>query len=108
MGSFLVQTAYTPEAWARLVKNPQNREEAIRPTVEALGGRIEQCWLSFGEYDITAVVQFPDNVDAAAFSIGVSSKGFVRAFKTTPLLSMDDSLEAMRKAQKLSYAAPGG
>ena len=45
-------------------------------------------------------------MDAAAFSIGVCAKGAVRTLKTTPLISMAESIEAMRRAQRLSYAPP--
>ena len=48
-----------PEAWSGLVKNPQNRLEAVRPVVEKLGGKIEGGWLAFGEYDIVLVCQMP-------------------------------------------------
>ena len=49
MPHYLMQVAYTPEAWATLSKNPQNRLEAVRPVVEDLGGKMEAGYLSFGE-----------------------------------------------------------
>ena len=33
MPHYLLQVAYTPEAWAMMSKNPQNRLEAVRPAV---------------------------------------------------------------------------
>ena len=39
MPQYLVQVAYTPESWAKMVKNPQSRLEAVRPAVESLGGK---------------------------------------------------------------------
>ena len=50
MPSYLIQAAYTPDAWAALVNQPQNRLEAVRPVVEKLGGKFEHVWLAFGEY----------------------------------------------------------
>ncbi len=38
MAHYLLQVGYTPEGWTALVKNPQNRLEAVRPAVEKLGG----------------------------------------------------------------------
>jgi len=84
--SYLIQVAYTPDAWAAMVNQPQNRIEAVRPVVEKLGGKFEHAWLAFGEYDIVAVVELPGNTDAAAFSMAVAAGGAVKAFKTTPLL----------------------
>lgn len=106
MAQYLIQVGYTPEAWASMVDNPQNRQEKVAPAVESLGGRFEHCWVCFGEYDLVGIVELPENVDAAAFSIGVSAKGAVRTFKTTPLLTMEESVEAMRRAQRLAYAPP--
>ena len=51
-------------------------------------GRIDAGYISFGEYDVTAIVEFPDNVSAAAFSISAAATGGVKAFKTTPLMTM--------------------
>ncbi|HZU74940.1 MAG TPA: GYD domain-containing protein [Acidimicrobiales bacterium] len=106
MAKYLIQVGYTPDAWAAMVKKPQNRLDAVRPVVENLGGKFEDAWLSFGDYDIIGIVDMPDNIGAAAFSMAVASGGAVRAFRTTPLLSVDEGVEAMRRAQKARYQAP--
>ena len=106
MAYYLLQVAYTPEAWANMVRSPQNRVDAIRPVVERLGGRIEGAWYAFGEYDIVAVMQFPDNASAAAFSLAASAGGAVKAIKTTPLMTIDEGIEAMRKAGGTGYQPP--
>jgi uncharacterized protein with GYD domain len=106
--SYLIQVAYTPDAWAAMVKQPQNRIEAVRPVVEKLGGKFEHAWLAFGEYDIIAVVELPENTDAAAFAMAAAAGGGCKAFKTTPLLSVEEGVEAMRKAQGAGYRPPGG
>jgi uncharacterized protein with GYD domain len=106
MPHYLLQVAYTPDAWAAQLKNPQNRIEAIRPAVQALGGRIECAYISFGEYDIMAVLDMPDNVSAAAFSIVASAGGALKAAKTTPLMTMEEGIEAMRKAGTAGYRPP--
>ena len=108
MASYMVQVAYTPEAWGTLLKNPQNRMEAVRPAIEKLGGRIEGVWLSFGEYDTVLIAQMPDNVSAAAFSMAVSAGGAVKALKTTPLMTAEEGQEAMRKASSSGYRPPAG
>lgn len=108
MPSYLIQVAYTPDAWAAMVKQPQNRLEAVRPVVEKLGGKFEHAWLAFGEYDIIGVVELPDNTNAAAFSMAAAAGGALKAFKTTPLLSVDEGVEAMRKAQAAGYRPPSG
>ena len=106
MAHYLAQVAYTPEAWASMVKNPQDRLAAVAPVIERLGGKLVSGWLAFGDYDIVAICDMPDNVSAAAFSMAASAGGGVKAFKTTPLLSVGEAVEAMRKAGGVGYAPP--
>jgi len=106
MPYYLIQTAYTPESWGKMIKNPQDRVELVRPAIEGLGGRIEAGYISFGEYDFATIVEFPDNVTAAAFSISVSSKGGLKAFKTTPLMTMAEAQSAMQRAGASTYTPP--
>src|SRR5712692_9777535 len=79
---YLFQAAYTPQAWAALARNPQDRIEAVRPVVERLGGKIVAGFLSFGEYDVVALLEMPDNESVAASSIAASTGGAVKAIKT--------------------------
>jgi uncharacterized protein with GYD domain len=106
MPKYLIQTAYTPESWMAMTKSPQDRLEAVRPAIEGLGGKLDVGYLAFGEYDLVAIVDFPENVSAASFSISVASKGGVKAFKTTPLMTMDEAVQAMEKAGGSTYSPP--
>lgn len=104
--TYLLQVAYTPEAWASLVAEPKSRIEAVRPAVEKLGGKIVHAWFAFGDHDLIAVLEMPGNVEAAAFSVAASAGGAVRSIKTTPLLSTEEGLEALKKAATSGYKAP--
>jgi uncharacterized protein with GYD domain len=86
-----------------MIRNPQDRSAAIKAPVEKLGGRVERFWLSFGDYDVIGVVEMPDSVSAAAFSMAVAAGGACRSLKTTPLLSATEGLEAMKKAATCGY-----
>ncbi|HMK11904.1 MAG TPA: GYD domain-containing protein [Acidimicrobiales bacterium] len=107
MSHYLVQAAFTPESWATMVKNPQDRIAAVTPVVQNLGGKIECGYMAFGEWDIVAIIDLPDNVSAAAFAIAVASAGAMKAFRTTPLMDASDAQAAMRKAQSVGYEPPG-
>ena len=106
MAKYLFQAAYTSEAWAAQLQNPQNRVEAIRPVIAGLGGRIESVYFAFGDYDVIVIIEMPSNVEAAAFSLAVTAGGAIRAIKTTPLMSTAEGVEAMKKAAKSGYKAP--
>ena len=108
MAYYLYQVSYTPEAWATQVKKPENRLEAVRPAVEKLGGKIEGAWYAFGEYDFVLITSLPDNVSAASLSIAASAGGAVKAIKTTPLMEINEGMEAVKKASTVGYRPPGG
>ncbi|MFQ6026593.1 MAG: GYD domain-containing protein [Dehalococcoidia bacterium] len=105
---YLIQAAYTGGAWGTQIGNPQNVIDRVGPAIQGLGGSVESAFYAFGEYDIIAIVQFPDNVSAGAFSIAASAGGAVSAVKTTPLMTVDDGMEMMRKASGAGYRPPGG
>jgi len=108
MAYYLFEVAYTPEAWAAMVKNPQDRAAAVEPAIRKLGGTMERFSLSFGEYDIVGIVQMPDTVAAAAFSLAVSAGGACKNVKTTPLLTVEEGVEAMKRASTCGYRAATG
>src|SRR5436309_13789221 len=98
LAHFLLQISYTPEAWAAMIKKPQNRAEAVRGAIEKLGGKEKGFWFAFGDYDIIGVIEMPDNISAAAFSVAVGAGGACKAVKTTPLLTVEEGIDAMKKA----------
>ena len=106
MPHYLFQVSYTTEGVANLVRSPQNRFEVVRPVVERLGGRVTGNWFSFGDYDVVLIAEMPDNTAAVSFAMAVSAGGAVRACKTTPLLTGEEAIEAMKKAGTAGYQPP--
>jgi len=111
MAHYLFQVAYTPQAWATLIKNPHDRIEIVRPVLQKLGGDIEVSYLAFGDYDVVGIMNLPSNVEAAAFSLAATAGGAIKAIKTTPLMTIQEGITAMKKAASAGYippAAPAG
>ena len=106
MAHYLVQAAYTAEAWSTLVSNPQDRSEPVRKMVEDAGGSLESFYLAFGDFDVVAIVELPDDATAAAVSIATSAAGAIREIKTTPLITTDDAVRALTKAKTIAYQPP--
>jgi uncharacterized protein with GYD domain len=106
MASYLLQVAYTPEAWANMIAQPHDRLDAVRPVIEKLGGKMLHGWFAFGDYDIVSIIEMPSNVEAAAFSLAAAAGGAIRTIKTTPLMTTAEGIEAMKKASKSGYKAP--
>jgi uncharacterized protein with GYD domain len=103
MASFLVQVSYTPEALSALIAKPQNRMAVVKKSVENLGGTFTGSWMSFGDYDLVMLLEMPNNVSAAALAIAAAAGGSLKAIKTTPLLTIDQALSALKKAGKSGY-----
>jgi uncharacterized protein with GYD domain len=103
MATYLIQVAYNTDGWKGLIASPQDRMKAITPAVEQLDGSVVAGWLAFGDYDVVAIIDLPTNVSAAAFSMAVSAGGTVKAFKTTPLMSMEEAVTAMDLAAESLY-----
>jgi uncharacterized protein with GYD domain len=103
MPYFLQQVAYSQEGWEAVVADPQNRIEAVRPAVEKLGGKIESAWFSFGDHDIVVISEMPDNVSAAAIAMAFAAGGACKSVQTTPLISPEEAVQALKKAHECGY-----
>jgi uncharacterized protein with GYD domain len=103
MAYYLMQVVGTTETWAAMVQQQPDRTPAIEVAVRALGGKVEQLWFCLGDYQMVGVAQLPDNLSVAAFSMAVAAGGACKVVKTTPLLTMQEGIEAMKKAAVLPY-----
>jgi uncharacterized protein with GYD domain len=102
---YLQQVAYSHEGWEAMVSKPQDRIEAVRPAIEKLGGKIVSAWFAFGQYDVVLIVDMPNNVSAASIAMAFAAGGACKSVQTTPLLSVQEAVEAMKKASTSGYRA---
>lgn len=107
MPLYMYQASYTSDAWKTQIQNPQNRIEQVRPMIEGQGGKILGAYYAFGEYDIVVIMEAPDNVSMSALALAVAAGGAAKASKTTVLMSIEDGIEAMRRASGTGYRPPG-
>jgi uncharacterized protein with GYD domain len=107
MAMYLSRFSYTPETWARLVANPEDRREAARSYIEAVGGRLHGFWYAFGEHDGWTLWEAPDNVSMAAVALAIGAGGALRSFETTVLMTVEELMEALGKAKSVRYRPPG-
>jgi uncharacterized protein with GYD domain len=108
MPLYLSKFSYTPETWARLIGNPEDRRDAAQAYVESVGGKLHGFWYAFGEHDGYNVWEAPDNVSMAAVALAIAGGGALSSIETTVLMTVDDTIEALRKADQIGYRAPGG
>ena len=108
MSHYLVEVGYTAQSWSTQIDKQANVVERITPALEACGATLECMYYAFGEVDLVGVIDFPSPEDAAAFALAVGSSGALRLYRTTPLLSIDQGIDAMRRAAEVrkAYAPP--
>jgi uncharacterized protein with GYD domain len=106
MAWYMIQGSYTPGAWAAQIKNPTDRIAAVGQMMAPLGVTFEHYWYSFGDHDFVIIAQGPGTVEAAAAVLAAYSGGAVTELTTTPLLTADEAIAALRKASDVQYRPP--
>jgi uncharacterized protein with GYD domain len=107
MPLYLSRFSYTPETWARLIQNPEDRRKAATAYIESVGGTLHGFWYAFGSHDGITVWEAPDNVSIAAVVLAIGSGGAVTDLETTVLMTVEDTMAALQTAQKVKYSPPG-
>jgi uncharacterized protein with GYD domain len=97
MAKFLITGSYTAEGTKGLLKEGgSGRKAAVQKALEALGGRMESVYYTFGEHDVIVICDVPDAVTALALSLAVNATGTVHV-SSTPLLSVEEVDAACKK-----------
>ncbi len=106
MPMYLTRFSYTPETWARMIQHPEDRREAARAYIESVGGTLHGFWYAFGSHDGVNLWEAPDNVSMAAVALAIGSGGALSSIETTVLMTVEETLDALRTAQGVSYRPP--
>src|ERR671935_2289095 len=107
MAFYLMRFSYTPETWAKLMQNPEDRRDAARAYVEQVGGTLHGFWYGFGKYDGYALYEAPDNVSMAGVVLAIAAGGALASVETTVLLTVEETLQALAKSKSIAYRPPG-
>ena len=107
MPLYLSKFSYTPETWARLIGKPEDRRKAAQSYIESVGGKLHGFWYAFGTHDGYKLWEAPDNVSMAAVAVTIGSGGALSSFETTALLTVEETMDALRKAGQVGYRPPG-
>jgi uncharacterized protein with GYD domain len=104
MPKFLVQGSYSVDGVKGVLKEGgTGRRTAVDSAVKALGGELESMYFAFGDNDVVAIIDVPDNVTLAALTMGIGSTGTVR-LATTVLLTAEEIDQASKKVLKFRAA----
>ncbi len=103
MPTYMYQVAYTPESLAAQIKDPQDRLQVVGRQIEGTGARIIAGGFTFGEYDVVALIEAPDDTTMTAVAIAIAAAGAIRSSRTTRVLSGAEWVEALKKASSVGY-----
>lgn len=108
MAYYLIEGSYTAQSWASQIEAQGNVVHRMTQALDACGAKLESVYYAFGDVDLIAIVDFKEPEDAAAYSLTVHATGIARIHRTTPLLSVDQGIESMRRAGEVrkSYSPP--
>ena len=107
MALYLTRFSYTPATWARLASNPEDRRGAARTYIESVGGKLHGFWYALGEYDGYTLWEAPDNASMSAVAIALSSGGAISKCETTVLMTVEETLDALKRVGSVGYRTPG-
>lgn len=99
MPMYLFKARYTAAALKAMVDNPQDREAAARPLIEAVGGKLHSLYFCFGEEDVIALIEAPNDEAMAAGALAVGSSGAFSGGSTTKLMTAKEAMKSMEKAK---------
>jgi len=107
MPLYLSKFSYTPETWARLISNPEDRRKAAQAYIESVGGRLHGFWYAFGTHDGYTLWEAPDNTSMAAVALAIAGGGALSSLETTVLLTVEETMDALNRAGQVQYRPPG-
>ena len=107
MTLYLTKFSYTAEIWGRLIGHPEDRRQAAGLYIDSVGGKLHGFWYAFGTHDGYTLWEAPDNVSMAAVAVSLGAGGAISSLETTVLLTVEETMDALRMEEQVRYRAPG-
>lgn len=105
MPKYLISANYTAEGMEGVRSaGAKARVDAVSTMLEAMGGHLDSFHFAFGDTDVFAIADVPDDEAAAAVAVAINSSGAVSA-RTTKLLTVEQVDDALRRS--VDYRPPG-
>lgn len=108
MAMYIITGNYTGDAVRGMLQDPSDREAAVRPLVEAAGGKLVSLLITTGETDLSMVVETDDAEGLMAALMVAGASGSVSNLKTVQAFTSAEFLAAQKRAQTIAsnYASP--
>jgi uncharacterized protein with GYD domain len=95
----MFQAKYSVAAFGAMLKKPQDRTEAAKQIIEAVGGKLHNLYFSFGEYDVVVIVEAPDDQAMGSAAVVLAASGAFSGGMTTKLATAAEAKKMMEKAK---------
>ena len=87
-----------------MTEGGSKRREAARAAVESVGGTLDCMYYAFGDTDVYAICDLPDDASATAVSLLINASGAV-SLNLTPLMTPE--VVDAAAAKRFGTALPG-
>ena len=105
MAKYLVEANYVGDGIKGLLKEGgTSRRAAVEEAAKTAGGSVDAFYYAFGETDVYAIIDMPDDVTTAGLALTIAASGTV-TMRTTVLLTPEEIDQAVKKSP--SYRPPG-
>jgi uncharacterized protein with GYD domain len=100
MHKYISRADFTPEGIKNLQKQPPTALKAgIAKFAESVGGKLESWYFDFATHTGWAIIEYPDDVAAAAAQLTTNGAGFANV-TLTPIMTAEEADKAVAKITK--------
>lgn len=80
---------FTHEGLKTMKSKGEGRSDMVKKNIESLGGKLLDAYYCLGEFDVVAILEFPNNRAAMKAGVLNASMGHIR-IRTMPAVSRDE------------------
>ncbi len=104
MPYYLFSGRYSQASMKALVAKPQDRRDDAKKALSAVGGKLHHMFFAFGQDDVIALIEAPDDTAYTAAMLAIGASGAMSGGATTRLITMEEAVAAMKMANKSAKA----
>ena len=105
MAKYLIEANYVGDGVKGLLKEGgTSRRGIVEEAARTVGGTVDAFYYAFGETDVYAIIDMPDNATTAGLALTIAASGLV-TIRTTVLLSPEEVDQAVKTSS--TYRPPG-
>jgi uncharacterized protein with GYD domain len=102
MAIYITRGNYSDHAFQGMLKQPEDRHDAVEKLFKAAGGKLLAQYITMGEYDFLTIAEFNDGTDALSALLVAAGTGGTRNLNTVLAVTTADAKKAEEKARKIA------